>query len=86
MSLDTYAKGTQCWFTDEKEGWISATLSTKDVAADGKVTLTFVDDNGKVCFIFSFVFFFVHKQKKKIASKHTRLHDLFVFFLSSSMK
>ncbi|KAG0265799.1 Myosin type-2 heavy chain 1, partial [Linnemannia exigua] len=47
MSLDTYIKGTQCWFTDEKEGWISATMATKDVAADGKVTLTFVDDNGK---------------------------------------
>ncbi|KAG0015206.1 Myosin type-2 heavy chain 1, partial [Podila clonocystis] len=47
MALDTYIKGTQCWFTDDKEGWISATLSTKDVAADGKVTMTFVDDNGK---------------------------------------
>ncbi|KAF8930467.1 Myosin type-2 heavy chain 1 [Dissophora ornata] len=47
MSLETYVKGTQCWFTDDKEGWISATLSVNDVAADGKVTLTFVDDNGK---------------------------------------
>ncbi|KAG0053594.1 Myosin type-2 heavy chain 1 [Gryganskiella cystojenkinii] len=47
MSLDTYVKGTKCWFVDDKEGWISATLSTKDVAADGKVTLTFADDNGK---------------------------------------
>ncbi|KAG0070757.1 Myosin type-2 heavy chain 1, partial [Podila epicladia] len=47
MALDTYIKGTQCWFTDDKEGWISATLSTKDVAADGKVSMTFVDDNGK---------------------------------------
>ncbi|KAF9420455.1 Myosin type-2 heavy chain 1 [Podila epigama] len=47
MALDTYIKGTQCWFTDDKEGWISATLTTKDVAADGKVTMTFVDENGK---------------------------------------
>ncbi|KAF9020813.1 Myosin type-2 heavy chain 1 [Haplosporangium bisporale] len=47
MSLETYVKGTKCWFTDDKEGWISAALTTKDVAADGKVTLTFVDDNGK---------------------------------------
>ncbi|KAG0202034.1 Myosin type-2 heavy chain 1 [Mortierella sp. GBA30] len=47
MSLETYVKGTNCWFTDDKEGWISAALTTKDVAADGKVTLTFVDDNGK---------------------------------------
>ncbi|KAI1295065.1 Myosin type-2 heavy chain 1 [Mortierella claussenii] len=47
MSLDTYVKGTKCWFTDDKEGWISGTLTTKDVAADGKVTLTFQDDNGK---------------------------------------
>lgn len=46
MALDTYIKGTQCWFTDDKEGWISAALNTKDVA-DGKVTMTFVDDNGK---------------------------------------
>ncbi|KAG0251679.1 Myosin type-2 heavy chain 1 [Mortierella polycephala] len=47
MSLDAYAKGTKCWFIDDKEGWISAALTTKDVAADGKVTLTFADDNGK---------------------------------------
>ncbi|KAG0093543.1 Myosin type-2 heavy chain 1 [Podila epicladia] len=47
MSLETYVKGTKCWFTDDKEGWISAALITKDVAADGKVTLTFADDNGK---------------------------------------
>ena len=49
MSLDAYVKGTKCWFTDVQEGWISAALSTKDVAADGKVTMVFVDDNGKVC-------------------------------------
>ncbi|KAF9438402.1 Myosin type-2 heavy chain 1 [Entomortierella beljakovae] len=47
MSLDTYVKGTKCWFTDINEGWISASLSNKDVAADGKVTMTFTDDNGK---------------------------------------
>ncbi|KAK3824514.1 MAG: P-loop containing nucleoside triphosphate hydrolase protein [Linnemannia gamsii] len=47
MSLDAYVKGTKCWFTDVQEGWISASLSTTDVAADGKVTMTFVDDNGK---------------------------------------
>ncbi|KAF9995281.1 Myosin type-2 heavy chain 1 [Entomortierella chlamydospora] len=47
MSLDTYVKGTNCWFTDINEGWISASLVTKDVAADGKVTMTFTDDNGK---------------------------------------
>lgn len=62
MSLETYVKGTKCWFTDDKEGWISAALTTKDVAADGKVTLTFVDDNGKVQFdpdVFSFSSFFL---------------------------
>ncbi|KAF9895908.1 Myosin type-2 heavy chain 1, partial [Lobosporangium transversale] len=47
MSLETYVKGTKCWFTDEKEGWISAALTNKEVTADGKVTLTFQDDNGK---------------------------------------
>ncbi|KAF9181513.1 Myosin type-2 heavy chain 1 [Haplosporangium sp. Z 767] len=47
MSLDTYVKGTKCWFVDEREGWISADLVTKDVSADGKVTMTFVDENAK---------------------------------------
>ncbi|KAG0015544.1 Myosin type-2 heavy chain 1 [Entomortierella chlamydospora] len=47
MSLEAYIKDTKCWFTDDKEGWISASLTTKDVGADGKVTMTFVDDNGK---------------------------------------
>ncbi|KAG0364687.1 Myosin type-2 heavy chain 1 [Gamsiella multidivaricata] len=47
MSLDTFVKGTKCWFTDDKEGWIGASLTTKDLAADGKVTLTFVDDDEK---------------------------------------
>lgn len=49
MSLNTYVTGTRCWFTDDKEGWISADLSTKDVTDDGKVTMTFVDESGKVC-------------------------------------
>ncbi|KAF9579807.1 Myosin type-2 heavy chain 1 [Lunasporangiospora selenospora] len=47
MSLETYVKGTKCWFVDDKEGWISADLDTKEVAADGKVTMSFVDENGK---------------------------------------
>ncbi|KAF8978491.1 Myosin type-2 heavy chain 1 [Entomortierella lignicola] len=47
MSLDTYIKDTKCWFTDDKEGWISASLTSKEIGADGKVTITFVDDNGK---------------------------------------
>ncbi|KAF9918847.1 Myosin type-2 heavy chain 1 [Lobosporangium transversale] len=47
MSLDAYVKGTNCWFTDDKEGWISAALTTKEETPDGKVTLKFVDDNGK---------------------------------------
>ncbi|KAG0233319.1 Myosin type-2 heavy chain 1 [Actinomortierella wolfii] len=46
-TLDAYIKDTKCWFTDAKEGWISGTLTNKEITADGKVTLTFVDDNGK---------------------------------------
>ncbi|KAF9355844.1 Myosin type-2 heavy chain 1 [Mortierella sp. NVP85] len=45
--LDSYVKGTKCWFTDEKEGWVSAELNTKDVTADGKVNMTFTDESGK---------------------------------------
>ncbi|KAF9995850.1 Myosin type-2 heavy chain 1, partial [Modicella reniformis] len=47
MSLDTYVTGTKCWFSDEKEGWVSADLTTKDIAGDGKVAMTFVDESGK---------------------------------------
>ncbi|KAG0220502.1 P-loop containing nucleoside triphosphate hydrolase protein [Mortierella sp. GBAus27b] len=47
MSLNTYVTGTKCWFTDEQEGWISADLTTKTVSDDGKVAMTFVDENGK---------------------------------------
>ncbi|KAF9362537.1 Myosin type-2 heavy chain 1, partial [Mortierella sp. NVP85] len=47
MSLNAYVTGTKCWFEDDKEGWISADLSTKDVTDDGKVTMTFVDESGK---------------------------------------
>ncbi|KAG0240728.1 P-loop containing nucleoside triphosphate hydrolase protein [Mortierella sp. GBAus27b] len=46
MSLETYEKGTKCWFTDQTEGWVSASMLTKEVAADGKVTMTFSDDSG----------------------------------------
>jgi len=46
--LDSYVKGTKCWFTDEKEGWVSAEMNTKDVTADGKVTMNFTDESGKV--------------------------------------
>jgi myosin-5 len=49
QSLEVFTTGTKAWFTDEKEGWVSATLTSK--SADGDtIKLTFRDDNdGKVC-------------------------------------
>jgi myosin-5 len=51
-SLDVYGKGTAVWFPDDKEGWISAQLVSKDVSGDN-VKLTFLTDDGKVIFVFS---------------------------------
>ncbi|RGB42533.1 P-loop containing nucleoside triphosphate hydrolase protein [Rhizophagus diaphanus] len=45
-SLDVYGKGTAVWFPDDKEGWTSAQLVSKDVSGDN-VKLTFLTDDGK---------------------------------------
>jgi myosin-5 len=44
QSLEVFTVGTKAWFTDEKEGWVSATLSSKSVDGD-KIKLLFRDDN-----------------------------------------
>ncbi|KAI8583474.1 hypothetical protein K450DRAFT_223883 [Umbelopsis ramanniana AG] len=44
QSLEVFTKGTKAWFTDEKEGWVSATLTSKSVDGD-KIKLLFRDDN-----------------------------------------
>jgi myosin V len=46
-SLDVYGKGTAVWFPDEKDGWISAQLTVKNVSGDN-VKLAFVTADGKV--------------------------------------
>ncbi|CAG8544082.1 27163_t:CDS:10 [Dentiscutata erythropus] len=45
-SLEVYGKGTGVWFPDNREGWISAQLITKEVNGDN-VKLTFIGDEGK---------------------------------------
>ncbi|CAG8705556.1 34749_t:CDS:10, partial [Gigaspora margarita] len=45
-SLEVYGKGTGVWFPDNREGWISAQLVTKEVTGDN-VKLNFVTDEGK---------------------------------------
>ncbi|EFP91721.2 Myosin type-2 heavy chain 1 [Puccinia graminis f. sp. tritici] len=47
VSLDSYVKGTRAWFPDKDEGWLSAELQEKDIAANGSIKLLFIDDNGK---------------------------------------
>ncbi|KAI7966213.1 hypothetical protein MJO29_001961 [Puccinia striiformis f. sp. tritici] len=47
VSLDSYTKGTRAWFPDKDEGWLSAELQDKDIAANGSIKLLFIDDNGK---------------------------------------
>ena len=44
QSLEVFTNGTKAWFTDEKEGWVSATLTSKSVDGD-KIKLLFRDDN-----------------------------------------
>ncbi|KAF7730180.1 Myosin type-2 heavy chain 1 [Apophysomyces ossiformis] len=41
--LDVYTKGTQAWFTDEKEGWVSASVLSKTVDATS-VKIVFQSD------------------------------------------
>ena len=48
-SLDVYGKGTAVWFPDDKTGWISAQLTSKDVSGDN-VKLTFLTADGKVVY------------------------------------
>ncbi|KAL1918088.1 uncharacterized protein VTP21DRAFT_3354 [Calcarisporiella thermophila] len=44
--LEAYSKGTRVWFSDEREGWISAQVTTKSVTGD-RLRLEFIDENGK---------------------------------------
>ena len=48
-SLDVYGKGTAVWVPDDKDGWISAQLTSKDVSGDN-VKLTFLKADGKVVY------------------------------------
>ncbi|CAG8478778.1 2502_t:CDS:10 [Paraglomus occultum] len=44
--LEIYVKGTKVWLTDDKEGWVSGELVTKEVNGE-KVKLTFKTERGK---------------------------------------
>ncbi|KAL1924506.1 uncharacterized protein VTP21DRAFT_4160 [Calcarisporiella thermophila] len=46
QALEAYTKGTRVWFVDEREGWVSAQVTAKDVQSD-RVRLVFTDEKGK---------------------------------------
>lgn len=43
QALEVYTKGTKAWFEDEHEGWVSATMVSKEMTDTG-VKLVFQDD------------------------------------------
>ncbi|CAG8571930.1 12_t:CDS:10 [Funneliformis caledonium] len=45
-SLEVYGKGTAVWIKNDKEGWISAQLVSKEIS-DNNVKLAFLTDDGK---------------------------------------
>jgi len=45
--LEIYVKGTKVWLTDDKDGWVSGELVTKEVNGE-KVKLTFKTERGNV--------------------------------------
>jgi hypothetical protein len=48
MAENIYSKGTRVWFVDKDQAWISAEVSQVAKGANDAVTLTFVDERGKV--------------------------------------
>ena len=38
--LEVYSKGTRAWFSDDQEGWVVGTLTSKNVDSN-KVSLSF---------------------------------------------
>ena len=48
MADHIYSRGTRVWFADKEHGWISAEVSSFTKGDKGAVTLTFVDERGKV--------------------------------------
>lgn len=49
QALEVYTQGTQAWFTDDKEGWVSASLVSKDITGDNvKMTFRNDDDESRV--------------------------------------
>lgn len=43
QALAIYSKGTKAWFTDEQEGWVSASVNTIETT-DTHVKITFIND------------------------------------------
>lgn len=48
MAENIYSKGTRVWFVDKDQAWISAEVTAVSKGPDEAVTLTFVDERGKV--------------------------------------
>jgi len=52
MAENIYSKGTRVWFDDKDHAWISAEVLSVTKAADDTIKLVFVDERGKVFYLF----------------------------------
>ena len=48
MAENIYSKGTQVWFPDKEQGWMSAEVVQVVKSDNDAIKLVFVDDRGKV--------------------------------------
>jgi hypothetical protein len=48
MAEHVYSKGTRVWFVDKEQAWISAEVTQVTKGAGDAITLTLVDERGKV--------------------------------------
>jgi hypothetical protein len=49
MAEHIYSKGTRVWFVDKDQAWISGEVTQVTKGAGDAVTLTFIDERGRVC-------------------------------------
>lgn len=50
QAVQVFTKGTNAWFEDEDEAWISASVTSKEESGTG-VKILFEDDGGRVSII-----------------------------------
>ncbi|EDR14408.1 uncharacterized protein LACBIDRAFT_322361 [Laccaria bicolor S238N-H82] len=71
MAENIYSKGTRVWFEDKDHAWISAEVLSVTKAADDTIKLVFVDERGKVFYLFSWSSFTTHSFCQEIAINTT---------------